>query len=299
MWERSCKVLIGFSALLLLFCIWIMKNSGWIKLHRKMRDNPYMRKPAYRAIWVELLFEAEFQEGKSAIINGKQYYLKSGEFTCGLKQLSQWTGVAKGTCERIIKTFENETMIETQKTNKFTLYKIVNWMQYQNIETQNETPVRLHRDSSETQMRTPQEVKKEIIKEIKKENVPLGELEDLFISFKEQRRRIKKPMTELAEELMRKKIIKMREKYGLSVTKSQIETSIVSNWSDIYDPKPTTNKSSNGNQRATHPIQRREELAPHEQPLRIDPTGKKSHELIDNPWLLAKQEAMRATKQIP
>jgi hypothetical protein len=132
-------------------------NQGWIKLHRKLRDNPWMSRPAYRSVWIELLLEAQHQSGKKIIFKGKSQTLLPGQLTTGLKQLSQWTGVPRGTVQRILKTFKNETMIETLTSNEFTLVTLLNWESYQNDETPNETPVKLQRNSNETPVGPPKE----------------------------------------------------------------------------------------------------------------------------------------------
>lgn len=136
-----------------------MKN-GWIKIYRKLRDNPYMRKPAYRAVWVELLLEAQ-HEGRDIIWKGRRTTLNPGQLTCGLKQLSDWTGVPRGTCKRILDCFKSETMIETQTSNKFSLITIINWSDHQKSETQNETVMKRKRNASETLVKTPKECKNE------------------------------------------------------------------------------------------------------------------------------------------
>ncbi len=142
-------------------------------MHRKLRDNPYMNKPAYRAIWIELLLEAEHgmkfikgkwvkkeeKEMKSVIWKGKRIYLKPGQLTCGLKQLSKWTGVPRSSCKRVLDCFKTETMIETQTSNKFSLVTINNWEVHQQNETQNETVMRRQWDASETPVDPPKECK--------------------------------------------------------------------------------------------------------------------------------------------
>jgi hypothetical protein len=136
-----------------------------------MKDNPWMRRPAYLAVFFWMIMEAEHgkikdgdkwrdkeeEELRIIIFNGQKRRLLPGQFTAGLNQLSDWTGVPRGTVGRIIKCFENETMIETEKSNKFTLYTIKNWNEYQMNETQNETTMRNKRNSNETPMRTPKE----------------------------------------------------------------------------------------------------------------------------------------------
>lgn len=59
--------------------------------------------------------------------------------------------------------------------------------------------------------------------------------ETLWNDFKEMRKKIRKPMTEKAEELMVKKLTSFHEK-KINVTKV-LEQSILNNWQDIFEPK--------------------------------------------------------------
>jgi len=128
-----------------------------------------MKKPAYRAVWIELLLEAN-HESRDILWKGERITIKPGQLTCGLKQLSEWTGVPRGTCKRILDLFKSETMIEIQTSNQFSLITVKNWEQYQSTETQNETTMKRQRNASETPVKTPKECKNVRIKELKKEN---------------------------------------------------------------------------------------------------------------------------------
>ncbi len=145
-----------------------MENKGWIKLHRSLRKNPFMKKPAYRSIWIELLLEAN-HEKRDILWKGKRITINPGQFTCGLKQLSDWTGVPRGTCKRVLDLFKTETMIEIQTSNQFSLITVLNWEEYQSVETPNETTMKRHRNASETPVKTPKECKNERMEEIKTE----------------------------------------------------------------------------------------------------------------------------------
>lgn len=57
----------------------------------------------------------------------------------------------------------------------------------------------------------------------------------IWNDFKEMRLKVRKPMTEKAEELMIKKLIDFNER-GISVV-TAIENSILNNWQDIFEPK--------------------------------------------------------------
>jgi len=151
-------------------------QTGWIKLHRKFRDNPYMRRPAYRAIWIELLLEAEHLAGKSALFKGERIILKPGQLTCGAKQLSLWTSVSRSSVSRILKCFENENQIEIQTSNRFSLITIKNWETYQTNEKQNENQMRTKWEADENPVSTPKEDK----------NLRIKELNNIYMSFKEK-----------------------------------------------------------------------------------------------------------------
>lgn len=144
--------------------------SGWIKLHRKLRKNPYMKRPSYRSIWIELLLEASHGE-KTIIWRGSPIKVLPGQLTCGSHQLAEWTGVPRGTVERILKCFKNEQMIEVQTSNKFSLITINNWSEYQANEEQDEEQMRSKRGASEEPVRTPKELKNVRIKELKNKHM--------------------------------------------------------------------------------------------------------------------------------
>jgi DNA-binding transcriptional regulator YhcF (GntR family) len=114
-----------------------MKESmGWIKVNRRLLENPISNKPAYISLWIHLLLMANHQES-SFIWNNKKEVLKKGQLLTGIKVLAKKTGIAEGTVYRILKYLENEKQIEQQKTTKFTVITIVNWCKYQENEEQN------------------------------------------------------------------------------------------------------------------------------------------------------------------
>ena len=138
-------------------------NTGWVKLYRKIFDNPYMNKPAYLSVWIWILSHAEHgkkldgkkwidklpEEMPSILWKGERRFLKRGEFTFGAIRISEDTGIPRGTVERIVKTFKNEEQIEVQSSNKFSVGIVKNWDKYQSSEQQNEEQMRNKRGTSE------------------------------------------------------------------------------------------------------------------------------------------------------
>jgi hypothetical protein len=135
-------------------------DNGWIKIHRKMLGNPILKNYAYRAVWIQLLLMAT-HDGYDVMFKGKRIKLRAGQLTAGTHQLSEETEVPRGTVVRIMKCFENEHMIEQQKSNKCTLITIVKWSYYQSREQQNEHQMDIKRTTDGHQMDTNQEGKKE------------------------------------------------------------------------------------------------------------------------------------------
>ena len=137
-----------------------MENNGWIKLHRKIEDNPISTKPDYFRVWIYLLTHANHREN-TFIWNEGKITVKSGELITGRKEISKKTGVNESKVYRILKYLENEQQIKQQQTNKYTLVKILKWKDYQQEEQQNEQQVNNKRTTSEQQVNTNKNVKNE------------------------------------------------------------------------------------------------------------------------------------------
>jgi DnaD/phage-associated family protein len=109
--------------------------EGWIKLHRKLLDNPIIRKPKYFLVWVVLLLSANHEDTKF-IFNGVVQVCKRGQFLTGRKKLSQLTGVRESTIEDVLNYLETQHQIQQQKNNKFRLITILNYEDYQTSQQQ-------------------------------------------------------------------------------------------------------------------------------------------------------------------
>lgn len=105
-------------------------NQGWIKLHRKLLENPITQRSQYWHLWTFLLLRACHNESEF-IWNGKRVTLHPGQLLTGRKQLNQDTGISESTIERILSYLESEHQIEQQKTNKFRIIAVKNWEKYQ------------------------------------------------------------------------------------------------------------------------------------------------------------------------
>ena len=135
--------------------------NGYIKLHRKILENPTVCKDSdHFAVWVYLLLNAT-HNGCDVMFGGKRIKLKPGELTTGRKKIAHDLQISESKVQRILKTFEIEHQIEQQTSNKCRLISIVNWKSYQQSEQQHKQQVNNKRTTTEQQLNTKQECKKD------------------------------------------------------------------------------------------------------------------------------------------
>lgn len=105
--------------------------EGWIKMHRKILDNPIVCKDSETfSIWVYLLLNATHQE-IPAIFKGQKIMLKKGQLITGILSISKKLKINKDKVQRTLKCFEIDKQIEQKTSNKNRLISILNWDMYQ------------------------------------------------------------------------------------------------------------------------------------------------------------------------
>ena len=116
-------------------------ETGWIKFHRKILDNPIVCKDSDTlSIWVYLLLNATHVQ-MPILFKGKRTILKEGQLVTGILSISKKLNIDKNKVQRTLKLFENDKQIEQQTSNQNRLVTILNWNAYQNSEKQNDKPV--------------------------------------------------------------------------------------------------------------------------------------------------------------
>ena len=83
-------------------------GNGWIKLHRKLWDNPIVTKdPDHLAVWIYLLTNATHKD-YYILWSGKKKKLKPGQLITGRKEIAKITGVNESKVKRIIKLLKSD-----------------------------------------------------------------------------------------------------------------------------------------------------------------------------------------------
>ena len=136
-----------------------MARDGWVKLHRKILENPVIFKdPDYLAVWIFLLLEATHSE-MTMDFGGELIILKPGQLITGRSSISKKTKVQESKVERIIKRLKSEQQIEQLSNSKGRLITILNWGIYQQREQGGEQQVNNERTTSEQQVNTNKNVR--------------------------------------------------------------------------------------------------------------------------------------------
>lgn len=123
--------------------------EGWIKIHRKMLDNPIICKDSdYLSVWIYLLLNATHKE-IPALFKKEKIILQPGQLLTGRKSISKQLKISESKIYRIINDFKSEQQIEQQTSNQNSLITILNWNKYQESEQQNKQQMNNKRTTSE------------------------------------------------------------------------------------------------------------------------------------------------------
>jgi len=105
---------------------------GYISLHRKLWDSfLFEDKPFNMSMaWVDLLLLVNY-EPRTVLMDKKPVKIKRGQTITSLKKLSNRWGWSIGRTRRFIKNLENEGMVVSKVTNKWTYLTICKYEGYQ------------------------------------------------------------------------------------------------------------------------------------------------------------------------
>lgn len=111
--------------------------EGWIKIHRKMLENPIVCKDSsYLAVWIYLLLNATHKE-IPALFKGKKIVLQKGQLITGRKSIAKQLQISESKVKRILFELESDQQIDRQRSNQNSLISILNWDKYQEVDQEN------------------------------------------------------------------------------------------------------------------------------------------------------------------
>ena len=212
--------------------------SGWIKLHRSIKENWIYDNPEYLKAWITILMDVN-HKGNKVLLGAELVDCPRGS---SLNSLSTWASKFGHTWTiRKVRTFlkllENDKMIDRQGLSKTTRLSVCNYGTYQDTCQANDT-------QSDRQMtnRRQTDVNKQEGKELKereelKEELPVFVSEKLWNEFKEMRRDEKKPLSSQRKIDGQLKLLKIYEGNRKGAANRSLEIATIRCWIGLVEPK--------------------------------------------------------------
>ena len=123
-------------------------DRGWVRLWRKLDDNPMARDPFWVAVWTYLLRNATHR-AHDVMWCGQRKTLQPGQLILGRHALAFQTGVSESRIRRILKRLVFDQQIDQQTTNQSSLITIRNWELYQANDQRNSQQIASDRPATD------------------------------------------------------------------------------------------------------------------------------------------------------
>lgn len=150
--------------------------SGWIKIHREIKNHWIWNNPEYLKWWMDIILEANYTPSK-VVIKGTIYECGRGEKLYSLDTWASRWNTNKSKVRRFLNLLQNDSMIELKNETQTTRITICNYDDYQDKDNDSETQMKRKRNANETHL-TPIKERKEIKKEILLVEVDKNGLDD-------------------------------------------------------------------------------------------------------------------------
>lgn len=118
------------------------QQQGWIKLHRKLLDNPlWTSEPFTKAqAWVDLLLLASYKDGNYFYVRGIKVETNRGQLGYSMQSLCTRWRWSSGKVDRYLNRLQNENQIIYQTSDITTIITILNYDTFQYDDIPNENP---------------------------------------------------------------------------------------------------------------------------------------------------------------
>lgn len=143
------------------FVVSYMKQDGWIKLHRSLRDHWLMTKPDYLAIWIWIMLNTN-HDRSTAMVGGKLVTVERGEVLVSVRSLAKQTGTSEQKVRSALKLFIIDSMLEAKSNTGATHLKVLNYNRLQSADREQVTHGQ-HTDNTIKELRIKKKKEEETI----------------------------------------------------------------------------------------------------------------------------------------
>ena len=192
--------------------------NGWIKLHRCLLEKAVWQNHNIFRVWCWCLLKATHKPHEQ-MIGMKKILLQPGQFIYGREIGSIETKVRPSTLHDCMMWLKGNNSISINPTTKYSIITVTNWDLYQSEEIESDskpttkpTTARQQPDNNATTTQQQPDTNKNGKNEKngkKGKNIVLTPFEQSLADFTEMRKKIKKPLTESAMNLILEKLDKI------------------------------------------------------------------------------------------
>ena len=111
-------------------------GSGWIHLHRKIRDNWIWDDPEKLRAWIDILLMVN-HEDRQIPFDGHIITIHKGQRLTSLQKLSERWGWSRNRVDRFLRLLDEAGMVTANRTPNGTVLTVVNWAFYQDTRDTN------------------------------------------------------------------------------------------------------------------------------------------------------------------
>jgi DnaD/phage-associated family protein len=123
--------------------------DGWIKLHRKLLDNPIFQNEKLLKVFIWCLLKASHKEHET-MVGLQTVTLKPGQFVYGRTKASEFLKIKPSTLNDCMEALKFREIIDIKTNNKYSLVTVVNWELYQSDEIESDNKATTKRQQSDT-----------------------------------------------------------------------------------------------------------------------------------------------------
>ena len=154
-----------------------MQEGNYIKMYRTMLEWEWYSDINTKVLFLHMLLKANWKDG-----NFRGTTVPRGSFVSSVKTLSEETKLTEQEVKTAIKHLKSTKEITSKSTNKFTVFTIKNYIQYQTSNQQSNEQITNEQQTNNNQLTTIEERKKERreYKKNKKEKELQQSLTELF-----------------------------------------------------------------------------------------------------------------------
>lgn len=109
--------------------------EGWVKLHRKIKENPIYTNSKAVHIWIECLLRAN-HKGKIFFLQRQKIFLQPGQFVMGRSEFAKDVNLSASTVWFWLNQFKVDSMIDINSSPKGTVITVLKWNDYQKVDSE-------------------------------------------------------------------------------------------------------------------------------------------------------------------